>query len=121
MSGLKYKQVIVVRDDIGMSKGKLAVQVAHASVVSSETARKERKEWWKEWWKEGQKKVVLKVKSEEELIEIYTRAKNADLPVSLITDMGLTEIPPGTRTAVGIGPAPEELIDRITGHLKLLR
>jgi len=121
MISFKYKQVIVVREDIKMSKGKLAAQVAHASVIASEIARREHEEWWRYWWREGQKKVVLGVKSEEELMEIYTKAKHAGLPTSLVEDMGLTEIPPGTRTAVGIGPAPEELIDNITGHLKLLR
>ena len=111
------KQVIVVRTDIKLGKGKLAAQVAHASVESFlRTPEKDQKKWLSE----NQKKVVLKVKNEEALIEIFDKAKRAGLPSTLIQDAGLTQIPPGTKTAVGIGPAEEEKIDRITGNLSLL-
>ncbi len=115
----RYKQVILVRTDIEMSKGKLAVQVAHASVSALLEALKQRKEWVEEWLKEGQKKVVLKVANLRELVSFYEEAKKSGLPVSIIADAGLTELPEGTVTTVGIGPAPEELIDKITGSLKL--
>ncbi|MEM4717155.1 MAG: peptidyl-tRNA hydrolase Pth2 [Desulfurococcaceae archaeon] len=114
------KQVIVVRSDLNMSRGKLAVQVAHASVIAAFEASKKAQEWFHEWWISGQKKVVLRVNSEKELLEIYEKAKINELPVSLVTDAGLTELPPGTVTAVGIGPAPEDRVDKITGHLKTL-
>lgn len=111
------KQVIVVRTDIKLGKGKLAAQVAHASVESFlRTPEKDQKKWLSE----NQKKVVLKVKNEEDLIEIFDKAKRAGLPSTLVQDAGLTQIPPGTKTAVGIGPAEEEKIDRITGNLSLL-
>ncbi len=115
-----YKQVILVRTDIEMSKGKLAVQVAHASVSALMEALKRKREWVEEWLEKGQKKVVLKVTSLRELMSLYEEAKRFDLPVSLVADAGLTELPEGTITAVGIGPAPDELIDKITGSLKLL-
>ena len=112
-----FKQVIVVRSDLRLGKGKLAAQVAHASVESFlRTSEKDQKNWLSE----NQKKVVLKVRDERALLEIYEKAKKAGLPSTLIMDAGLTQILPGTKTAVGIGPAEEEKIDRITGDLSLL-
>ncbi len=103
-----------------MSKGKLAAQVAHASVTASFEAYHRFREWFDKWWSEGQKKVVLKVGSSKELVELYEKAKLMNLPASIIRDAGLTELPPGTITAIAIGPAPSNLIDKITGRLKLL-
>lgn len=114
------KQVIVVRADLGMSKGKLAVQVAHASVIAALEAMKKKREWFEEWLYTSQKKVVVKVNGERELLEIYEKAVERGLPASIVRDAGLTELPPGTLTAVGIGPAPDEEVDKITGGLKLL-
>lgn len=114
------KQVIVVRTDLEMSKGKLAAQVAHASVIAAFEAYRGWREWFNEWWESGQKKVVLRVGSERELLEIYEKARRSNLPVSMVRDAGLTELPPGTLTAVGIGPAPDEEVDKITGGLRLL-
>lgn len=118
---MKIKQVIVVRKDLNISRGKLAAQVAHASVSALERAREISKEWVREWFKEGQKKVVLEVDCKEKLLEIYAKALGKRLPAALIRDMGLTELLPGTMTAVGIGPAPEDAINTITGKLKLLK
>ena len=120
MIGGDYKQVIVVRTDIRMSKGKLAVQVAHASVIAAFTAYREYREWFDKWWSTGQKKVALKGGDEKELLAIADQAIRSDLPVGIVRDAGLTELPPGTLTAVAIGPAPADKIDRITGRLKLL-
>lgn len=116
----EYKQVIVVRTDIKMSKGKLAAQVAHASVTAAELARVRYHEWWTAWFAQGQKKVVLKVSSLDELLKIKEQADKEKLPNALIQDRGLTELPPGTITALGIGPAPSDRIDKITGSLPLL-
>ncbi len=118
MSSEEYKQVIVVRDDLKLSRGKLAVQVAHASLLAYEKGDKKLKEEWK---REGQKKIVLRVKNLEELMNIADNAERAGLPVAIVKDAGLTEIPPGTITAVGIGPEKEGKIDRITGDLPLLK
>ncbi len=115
-----YKQVIVVRTDLGMSRGKLAAQVAHAAVIAAFKAYREKPEWFRLWWDSGQKKIVVKVSSEKELLEIADQARRLGLPVSIVRDAGLTELPPDTLTTVGIGPAPSSLIDRVTGRLKLL-
>ena len=64
--------------------------------------------------------MVVKVESKDRLLEVFEVAKRNNLPVSLIADRGLTELKPGTLTCVGIGPAPEKLIDRITGSMSLL-
>ncbi|AFH42349.1 peptidyl-tRNA hydrolase [Fervidicoccus fontis] len=120
---MQCKQVIVARKDLRLSPGKLAAQVAHASVECVlqilNSNRNEWKKWLEEWIKEGQKKVVLKVSSLDELLVYYNNAKSLGLPASLIKDAGLTQVPEGTITAVGIGPAPEELVDKITGMLDL--
>ena len=111
------KQVIVIRKDIKMGKGKLAVQIAHASLGAYKMATEEMRKSWEE---SGEKKVVLKVGSERELLEIYKKAKRLKLPCFLVRDAGLTQLSPGTITAIGIGPEREEKIDKITGNLKLL-
>ena len=112
---MALKQVIVVRMDVKMGKGKLAGQVAHAAVSAADKSK-----YRKEWLSECQMKAVLKCASIEELVGLYERAKRAGLPVELISDAGRTQSPEGTTTCLGIGPAPEEDIDKITGHLKLL-
>jgi len=116
----KYKQVLIVRSDLKLSKGKLAVQVAHGAVTAAFRAYKEKSEWFKAWFNEGQKKVVVKVEGERELFELKAEAEKLGLPTSLIRDAGLTEIPPGTITCLAIGPGPNEIVDKITGNLKLV-
>jgi len=103
-----------------MGKGKIASQVAHASVSSFYEVLQKNKEMAERWIKEGQKKVVLKVKDIDELMKIYEEAKKQQLNVAIIADRGLTQIPEGTITCIGIGPDFSEKIDRVTAHLKLL-
>jgi PTH2 family peptidyl-tRNA hydrolase len=112
-----YKQVIAVRHDLRLDKGKLAVQVAHASLSSYKKSSPEEREAWES---EGSKKVVVKVGSIQELLDLQKKAKALKLPCSLIRDAGKTQLEPGTMTALGIGPAPESEIDRVTGGLKIL-
>jgi PTH2 family peptidyl-tRNA hydrolase len=69
---------------------------------------------------EGQRKIAVKVKNEKELSELESAAKDLGLPNALIVDRGLTQIPEGTVTCLGIGPAPESLVDKLTGKLRLL-
>ena len=119
-SAFSYKMVIVIRTDIKMSKGKMAAQAGHAAVSASEYARKNRPEWWKPWIMEGQCKIAVKVKSEHDINELERKARDAGLSVALIVDRGLTEIPTNTITCLGIGPAPTDKVDSITGKLSLL-
>ena len=116
---MEYKLVVVVRDDLEMSIGKLSAQVAHAAVTCALEAKAKKTKWFSEWYKEGQRKVVLKVDGVEELRELKDQAARAGLPFALITDAGLTELPPNTTTCLGIGPAPAHQIDSITGSLPL--
>jgi peptidyl-tRNA hydrolase, PTH2 family len=120
MGEFEYKQVLVFRADLKLSKGKLAAQAGHAAVSAAEEARKRHRTWWEAWLFEGQRKIAIKVKNENELTELESQAKEMDLPNALIVDRGLTEIPEGTVTCLGIGPAPEGLMDRLTGKLPLM-
>ncbi len=115
-----FKQFIVFRSDLKISKGKIAAQAGHAAVSAAEEARKHYRGWWKAWLQEGQCKIAVKVESEERLLDLEKEADELALPSALITDRGLTEVPPGTITCLGIGPAPAEKIDRMTCRLPLL-
>ena len=112
----KMKQVLVMREDLNMSSGKLAAQACHASLGAYELADKDHIDEWK---RAGTTKVVLGVTSEHHLIQLYKLATSRYLPVFLVADEGRTEVVPGTITGLGIGPAPIEQIDEITGHLRL--
>jgi PTH2 family peptidyl-tRNA hydrolase len=110
------KQAIVVRADVGMGTGKVAAQAAHASLGAFEHAGDRAQRQWKQG---GQKKIVLKVNGKDALYRLQEEAKFHGLPTNLVTDAGLTQVDPGTPTALAIGPAPEADIDEITGDLSL--
>ena len=114
---MKYKQVILIRQDLKLPKGKAAAQAAHASV---EVVLKSDSKVVKAWREEGMAKIVCKVKDQKELIKYFQMAKDEGLTASLITDAGKTVISPGTKTCVAIGPDEEEKIDNITSDLSLL-
>jgi PTH2 family peptidyl-tRNA hydrolase len=111
------KQAIILRKDLKMGAGKLVAQGCHASLAASMKVDHDTRE---EWMSEGMKKVVLKVSSERELRELQMEAKKEKIQSELIRDAGLTQVDPGTATALGIGPAEDSKIDSITGKLKLL-
>ncbi len=112
-----YKQCLIIRNDLKMSCGKKCAQIAHASVSAYEKSSTQLK---KAWFSEGQKKVILKVTTERDLFELRSLAEAAGISAFLIRDAGLTEIPPNTVTALGLGPALSEDLDRITSDLSLL-
>ncbi|POS87044.1 hypothetical protein EPUL_001931, partial [Erysiphe pulchra] len=113
------KMVLVVRTDLGMTKGKIGAQCSHAAIAcykrllfSNPTSHTLRK-----WEKEGQAKVTLQVKSQDELITLHAMAQSLGIVAEIITDAGRTQIPSGSQTVLGIGPAPKNIIDQITGSL----
>lgn len=116
---MEYKQVIVVRKDLNMGTGKTAAQVAHASLEAYEKTTKKNPENISRWKEQGQAKIVLKVNSKKELLELFEKVKNV-LPTSLIKDAGRTQIEAGEPTAIGIGPAAESDVNKFTKDLKLL-
>ena len=120
MVEFEFKQVLVFRSDLKLGKGKIAVQAGHASVTAAQETRKRHRDWWEKWLFEGQRKIAVKVKDETQLLEIEKQAKKLDLPSALIVDKGLTQVPPGTITCLGIGPIPAEKVDILTGRLPLL-
>jgi len=117
---MELKQVIVVRADLKMGRGKLAAQCSHASLAAMENAERADPELGKEWKNQGMKKVVLRVESEKELVMLFQEIKDARLKPALIRDAGLTQTEPGTKTCFGVGPADETKIDGFTKGLRLL-
>ncbi|WP_311171445.1 peptidyl-tRNA hydrolase Pth2 [Halobellus ordinarius] len=110
------KQAIVARTDLGMGRGKLAAQVAHASLSAYEDADERTRKRWKG---EGQKKVVLKASGESELFRLADEAQRLGLPNAIVRDAGHTQLDPGTVTCLAVGPGDEAEIDRVTGDLSL--
>ena len=114
------KQIIAIRKDLHMSVGKLVSQACHASLEASETSRKHNLKLWKAWRINGAKKVIVKVISLDELLNLEAKVKRLNLPHALIVDRGLTQLAPNTPTALGIGPTKTDIVDKISGNLKLL-
>jgi PTH2 family peptidyl-tRNA hydrolase len=114
---MEYKQCLIIRSDLKLTSGKAAVQLAHAAVAAYERSDRITKS---RWYNEGQKKVALKVSTLKELYELKSIAEARGLVTALVVDAGLTEVPPGTVTALGIGPEREEELDKVTSDLKLL-
>ena len=132
---MSVKQVIVMRKDLEMRKGKMIAQGSHASLASllrffekienkgSITYKVQfGKDSYLDQWLNGTfTKICLYVNSEEELISIKKLCDESHIPNALIIDAGLTEfhgVP--TKTCIGIGPWDSDQIDKITGDLKLL-
>ena len=116
----QYKLVVVVRSDLDISHGKLAVQVGHACVSCALAVQRASPKLVQAWLEEGQRKVVLKVAGLRELQQLKRAADEIGIRSVLIQDAGLTEVPPGTTTCLGLGPDRGKVIDRLTGSLPLL-
>lgn len=136
-NNMAVKQVIVMRKDLKMRRGKEISQGAHAScsflaeLIQTAFSPDDRIQYTtaldevgtgeiREWLRGGFTKITVQVNSEEELMEVFKKAKDAHLSVYLITDSGKTEfngVP--TNTCLAIGPHEASRIDKITGELEL--
>ena len=114
---VKMKQVMIVRTDLKMRKGKIAAQCCHGAIgaYKKSPADKIRK-----WENEAYAKVVLKVQTKEELIELKKLADDNGISNYLVVDAGRTQIPTSSITVLALGPDEDEILDKITGDLKLL-
>jgi len=112
------KLVLIVRTDLGMTKGKVAAQCSHATLACYKASLKS-SQYLATWEHHGQAKIVLKSVSEEEMLGLQSAARFAGFVAESIKDAGRTQVTAGSRTVLGIGPAPISAIDRITGHLTL--
>ena len=123
MSGMKdeeYKVVVLVRQDLKMSKGKTAAQACHAAVGCALASKKKDADSFRGWDCGGGKIAVLKVQSEKDLFMYKSEAEAQDIVTSLVCDAGRTEVDPGTNTCLGIGPHKQSSLDRLTGDLSML-
>jgi PTH2 family peptidyl-tRNA hydrolase len=115
-----YKMVLVLRAELRLTAGKAAVQAAHAAVMLTRAAERKDAQTLDAWLAGGQKKIALVVPTLAELEELERAARGKQIPTVWVEDAGFTEVPPGTRTCLGLGPAPASAIDAITGDLDLL-
>lgn len=116
------KLALVVRTDVGMKKGKIASQCAHAAVSCYKKALTQAPDVLKLWELTGQPKIVLRTEGDGEqcLVQLVEKAKALGLVSVLIRDAGHTQVANGSITAIGIGPGESALVDQVTIHLKLL-
>ena len=111
------KQVIIIRQDLKLPKGKMAAQAAHASVRAVLNSDKKMVQEWNDG---GMAKIVLKTENEKSLLNLLQTAKDWGIKTAMITDAGKTVVAPGTVTCIALGPDEEEKIDEITNSLKLI-
>lgn len=130
------KLVLVVRTDLGMTKGsspmpttpsitnthlgKIAAQAGHATLACYKTLLDQKSPILRTWERLGQAKIAVQIRSEEEMYELQAKAMSLGLTAEIIADAGRTQIEAGSHTVLGIGPAPKSVVDAVTGHLKLL-
>jgi PTH2 family peptidyl-tRNA hydrolase len=114
----RMKQVLVVNSDLALPAGKMAAQVAHASMAAFLIADHANQQ---KWLDVGMPKIVLAGENEAQMQLLLRRAHEANVPAYLVRDAGRTVVPEGTVTCLGLGPAPKDAIDALTGALALLK
>ncbi|KAK0386932.1 hypothetical protein NLU13_5245 [Sarocladium strictum] len=125
-TGEECKLVLVVRTDLGMTKGKIAAQCSHAtlacykSISRAASTSPQAAALLRRWESLGQAKIAVQVKSQEEILDLRKQAKALGVTAEVIQDAGRTQIEAGSMTVLGVGPAPKSLVDKVTGGLKLL-
>ncbi|CAG8483663.1 6097_t:CDS:2 [Paraglomus occultum] len=114
-----FKLVLIVRNDLGMTKGKAAAQCSHATLACYKRLSATNPKLLRAWEYSGQPKITLRANSQDELLELEKTACRLNLCAEIIQDAGRTQVSSGSMTVLGIGPGPSALIDQVTGHLKL--
>jgi PTH2 family peptidyl-tRNA hydrolase len=126
---IRIKQVIVMRHDLKMRRGKQIAQGAHASMSficrrlqeAGSVSLDDFTEAQRAWLTGSFAKVCCRVNSEHELMDIHDKALKAGLEVHLIKDSGKTEFRgEPTQTCLAVGPDVSEKVDEVTGQLELL-
>jgi PTH2 family peptidyl-tRNA hydrolase len=113
--------VLVTRNDLNLSIGKLAAQCSHATAECVLKAKRQSPQILDKYLKTGARKIVCATSNVDSLRKIFGEAKDAGLICYMVKDAGHTEIPAGTVTVVGIGPGIRKSIDKITSSLPLVR
>lgn len=120
MKDAPYKMVLCVNTSLGMGKGKIAAQCCHAAVGCYKRARKNCPAAVRAWEMTGCAKIAVKCPSEDELETIMVAAHQRGLPMYFVADAGRTQIAAGSRTVLGLGPAPVYAFEGVSDHLKLM-
>ena len=115
-----YKMVLCVNQELSMGKGKIAAQCCHAAVGCYKRARKQCPAAVTAWENTGCAKVALKCPTQEGLEDIAVRALAKGIPCYYVADAGRTQIAAGSRTVLGLGPAPVSVFEGVSDHLKLM-
>ncbi|KAE9575948.1 Peptidyl-tRNA hydrolase 2 [Colletotrichum fructicola] len=127
-SNEECKLVLVVRTDLGMTKGKMAAQASHATLACYKSLSKAATrdpcsaaaKILSRWERLGQAKIAVQIKDQNEMLELMGKARSLGITAEVIADAGRTQIEAGSLTVLGVGPAPKSLVDQVTSHLKLL-
>merc|ERR1712176_333046 len=115
-----YKLVLVVNKSLKMKSGKIAAQCGHASVACYKSALRQCPNALKAWENTGCAKVAVSCPNEEEMLCIMRKAYEKQIPLYLVEDAGRTQIAAGSKTVLGLGPAPVREFVGVTDHLKLV-
>mmetsp|Transcript_53157 Transcript_53157/g.64040 ORF Transcript_53157/g.64040 Transcript_53157/m.64040 type:complete len:192 (-) Transcript_53157:77-652(-) len=115
-----YKMILCVNKSLGMSKGKIAAQCSHAAVGCFKRSQKQCPAALKAWEWTGCAKIAVSCPTQDEMEDIMAKASERDIPLYMVEDAGRTQIAAGSRTVLGLGPAPVRVFDGLTNHLKLM-
>ena len=121
----EVRMALVIRQDLGMQKGKIAAQCCHAALgcyrmIATDPSRSSYNPTMvNRWLRGGQAKITLKCPNKDVMDELYAKAISLGVNAIVIHDAGRTQIAAGSATVLGLGPAPKAVLDQITGELKL--
>eukprot|EP00803_Ostreobium_quekettii_P007946 evm.model.scf_520.5 EVM.evm.TU.scf_520.5 scf_520:57060-60732(-) len=118
--GSEVKLVMLVNDELKMTKGKIAAQCGHAVSIAMKRLMTSQQGLLRSWEQCGQPKIALRVATRVEMDALASQAEAKRLMVSRVVDAGRTQIPAGSHTVVAIGPGENGRIDQLTSHLRLL-